>query len=81
MTPGSRLTLRKTEGIRAWHDALRRLLGRHRLDRMDRRAMETSEQFWERTIREEPQPSNRESLGQLHSHLCAYCTGMVLSVL
>jgi len=63
VTPGSRLTLRKTEGIRAWHDALRRLLGRHRLDRMDRRAMETSEQFWERTIREEPQPSNRESLG------------------
>jgi len=60
-----RLVVRKTEGIRDWHERLTGFLNGTKDD--TERKMESTEQFWDRTVKEDGK--NRTKIGNTYSYL------------
>ena len=62
-----RLVIRKTEGIREWHDSLEMFLIRSK-DETEDRKMESTEKFWDRTVKED-QVRIRDKIGKMQGDL------------
>ena len=62
-----RMVIRKTEGIREWHDSLEMFLIRSK-DETEDRKMESTEKFWDRTVKED-QVRIRDKIGKIQGDL------------
>jgi len=60
-----RMVVRKTEGIREWHDCLELFLSRSRS--VEETKMESTEQFWDRAVKNE-EVKSKDHIARLHSH-------------
>ena len=61
------MVIRKTEGIREWHDSLEMFLIRSK-DETEDRKMESTEKFWDRTVKED-QVRIRDKIGKIQGDL------------
>ena len=61
-----RMVIRKTEGIREWHDSLEMFLTRSK-DETEDRKMESTEKFWDRTVKED-QVRMRDKIGKIQGY-------------
>ena len=56
-----RMVVRKTEGIREWHDCLELFLSRSRS--VEETKMESTEQFWDRAVKSE-EVKSKDHIGE-----------------